>query len=68
MDETQWTLVDIIGPAVLVILLIWLVLRTRTGRRGAGGTETDTTARTEQATRENYVAEEQRRRDGVDGL
>ena len=67
MDETQWTLVDIIGPAILVVLLLWLVLRTRSRRR-PDNIQTDTTAETEQATRANYAAEEQRRRDGADGL
>ena len=63
MDETQWTLVDIIGPAILVVILAWLVIRA--GRRRTGSPEDN---RTEQATRDLYREEEQRRRDGTDGL
>jgi cytochrome c-type biogenesis protein CcmH/NrfF len=64
MDETLWSLMNIIGPAILLILLVWLVMRTR--RRN--NLPTDTTAQTEQATRENYAAEEVRRREGTDDL
>jgi hypothetical protein len=59
MDQAQWWIIDIIGPAILLIVLIWLVTR----RRSAGKT-----GRTEQATRELYRDEEQRRRDGTDQL
>ena len=59
MDETQWWIIDIVGPAILLIVLIWLVMRRRsTGKPG----------RTEQATRDLYREEEQRRRDGTDDL
>ena len=64
MDETLWTLMTIIGPLILLGLLVWLALRSR---RGSNQT-TDTTARTEQATRAEYADEEQRRREGTDGL
>jgi cytochrome c-type biogenesis protein CcmH/NrfF len=64
MDETLWGLVNIVGPIILLVLLIWVVLRTR--RRN--GRPTDTTARTEQATHDQYAAEEARRREGTDGL
>ena len=57
MDLTQFWIVTIIGPAILLIVLIWLVMR----RRPAGKT-----GRTEQATRELYRDEEQRRREGTD--
>jgi hypothetical protein len=58
MDEAQFWLIDIIGPAVLLIVLIWLVMRTRSGKTG----------RTEQATGDLYAEEEARRREGTDDL
>jgi hypothetical protein len=64
MDETLWSLMTIIGPAILLILLIWLVMRSRRGKYQT----TDTTAQTEAGTRAEYADEEQRRRDGTDGL
>jgi hypothetical protein len=64
MDETQWGIVDILGPALLLIVLIWLVMRSR--RRP--GQTTDTTERTEQGTRNVYREEEVRRREGTDDL
>jgi hypothetical protein len=57
MDEVQWWIIDIVGPAILLILLIWLVMQ----RRSSGKT-----GRTEQATRDLYAEEERRRRDGTD--
>ena len=62
MDEVQWWIIDIVGPAVLVVVLIWLVLRVRR----KPGTRDD--ARTEAGTREVYREEEQRRREGTDDL
>jgi hypothetical protein len=59
MDQAQWWIIDVAGPAVLLIVLIWLVMR----RRSSGKT-----GRTEQATHELYADEEQRRRDGTDDL
>ena len=57
MDETQWWIIDVVGPVLLLIVLVWLVMRRRaTGKTG----------RTEQATGELYREEEQRRRDGTD--
>ena len=64
MDESLWTLMTIIGPAILLVLLIWLVMR---GRRRSGQA-TDTTAQTERATRAEYADEERRRREGTDDL
>jgi hypothetical protein len=64
MDETQWGLVNILGPIILGLLLLWLVIRTRRNN----GRPTDTTSGTERATHERYVDEEQRRREGTDGL
>jgi hypothetical protein len=57
MDVAQWWVIDIVGPAILLIVLIWLVMR-----RGSTGK----TGRTEQATREGYAEEEVRRREGTD--
>ena len=57
MDVAQWWIIDIVGPAILLIVLIWLVMR-----RGSTGK----TGRTEQATREGYAEEEGRRREGTD--
>ena len=57
MDESLWGIIDIVGPAILLIALIWLVMRRRS---------TGKTGRTEQATREVYREEEQRRREGTD--
>ena len=59
MDEAQWWIIDIIGPAILLIVLIWLVMRRRS---------TGKTGRTEQATRDLYAEEEVRRREGTDDL
>lgn len=59
MDEAQWWIIDIIGSAILLVVLVWLVMRRRS---------TGKTGRTEQATRELYAEEEQRRREGTDDL
>ena len=64
MDETLWSLMNIIGPAILLILLIWLVMRSR---RRTNQT-TDTTVETEAGTSARYADEERRRREGTDGL
>jgi hypothetical protein len=57
MDVAQWWIIDIVLPAVLLIVLIWLVMRRRS---------TGKTGRTEQATRDLYREEETRRREGTD--
>jgi len=62
MDESLTGLMTIIGPIILLALLAWLVMRSR--RRP--NQTTDTTQLTEQATRDNYADEEQRRREGTD--
>ena len=59
MAEAQIWMVGVIGPAILLVVLIWLVMR----RRSSGKT-----GRTEQATRDLYGEEEQRRREGTDDL
>ena len=57
MDESLVGIMEIVGLAILLIALIWLVMR-----RGSTGK----TGRTEQATRDLYAEEEQRRREGTD--
>jgi hypothetical protein len=59
MDESLVGIMEIVGPAILLIVLLWLVMRRRS---------TGKTGRTEQATRDLYREEEQRRRDGTDQL
>jgi hypothetical protein len=59
MDETSWWIIDILGPAILLIILVWLVMRRRSNR---------TTGQTEASTRDLYADEEQRRREGTDDL
>ena len=59
MDNSLLGIMEIVGPAILLIVLIWLVLR-----RGSTGK----TGRTEQATDQLYDEEEQRRREGTDDL
>jgi hypothetical protein len=59
MDKGSLWIMEIIGPAILLIVLIWLVLRRHS---------TGKTGRTEQATDQLYAEEEQRRRDGTDKL
>ena len=57
MDQVPWWIIDIVGPAILLVVLIWLVMR-----RGSTGK----TGRTEQATHDLYQEEEARRREGTD--
>ena len=59
MDESMWTIIDIVGPVVLLIVLVWLVMRNRSNR---------TSDRTEDGTRDLYAEEETRRREGTDDL
>jgi hypothetical protein len=59
MDNSMVALIEIVGPAILLIVLIWLVMRRRSNR---------TTRETERGTRDVYREEEQRRRDGTDQL
>ena len=63
MDETQWTLIDIVGPLILLLLLGWLAYRW--GKRRPGSAS-DNIA--EAGTHELYQEEERRRREGSDGL
>ena len=59
MDESLVGIMEIVGPAILLVVLIWLVMRRRTDR---------TNSETEAGTRDLYREEEQRRRDGTDQL
>ena len=57
MDVATLWILEIIAPAVLLIVLIWLIVRGRSAGK---------TGRTEQATRQLYQQEEDRRREGTD--
>ena len=59
MGQANWWVMDIVAPAILLIVLVLLVMRRRS---------TGKTGRTEQATRDLYREEEQRRREGTDDL
>jgi hypothetical protein len=59
MPQTLVGIMEIVGPAILLIVLIWLVTRSRSNR---------TDERTEEGTRELYAEEETRRREGTDDL
>ena len=63
MDETLMGVMTILGPAVLLLVLIWLAMR---GRRNRGSSAPE--QKTEQATDRLYKEEEQRRREGTDDL
>lgn len=60
MDEFWWALMNIVGPAILLFLLVWVVLR---ARRHKGEPPQDVT---ERATHDAYVDEEKMRREGTD--
>ena len=60
MDETMVGLMEIVGPVILLILLIWVVVRSR---RGESQPPEDVT---ERATRDAYAKEEELRREGTD--
>ena len=57
MNAIPWWIIDIVLPAILLIVLVWLVMRR--GSTGKAG-------RTEQATHDLYREEEERRREGTD--
>ena len=59
MGHANWWVIDVVAPAILLIVLVCLVMRRRS---------TGKTGRTEQATRNLYAEEEQRRREGTDDL
>ena len=60
MDETMVGLMEIVGPIILLVLLLWVVTRSRR-RRGEPPNDV-----TERATRDAYAEEEQMRREGTD--
>ena len=59
MDETQWWIIDVLGPVLLLAALLWLVMRRNSSK---------TTEHTEAGTRDLYAEEEARRRQGTDNL
>jgi hypothetical protein len=56
----NWAILNIVGPLLLAAVLLWALLRNRKSRK----VDVD---RTEQATREAYDEEEDKRRTGDDG-
>lgn len=60
MGHASAWIMDIIGPAILLIVLIWLVIKVRSNR------DTESNRRTEEGTRELYADEDERRREGTD--
>jgi membrane protein implicated in regulation of membrane protease activity len=62
MGQADFWVMSIIAPAILLIVLIWLVLRVRSNRN------TRDNQSAEEGTRELYREEEQRRRDRTDKL
>jgi hypothetical protein len=56
----NWAIIDILLPAILVIVLVWALLRNRASRR--------TIDESERGTRNAYDREEERRRSGDDGV
>jgi hypothetical protein len=55
----NWAILNIVGPLLLAAVLLWVLLRNRKSRRGPDNTE--------QATRDLYREEEEKRRTGDDG-
>ena len=62
MGHAAAWIMDVIAPAILLIVLIWLVIKVRSNR------DTPSNRRTEEGTRELYAEEEERRREGTDEL
>jgi membrane protein implicated in regulation of membrane protease activity len=62
MGHAEAWVLDIILPAILLIVLIWLVVRTRSSRDDRAN------RRSEAGAREVYADEEVRRREGTDDL
>ena len=62
MGRANLWVMEIVGPAILLIVLVWLVMRTRSNR------DDSDKQRSEQGARDVYAEEEQRRRDGTDQL
>ena len=57
MDESLLGIMEIVGPVILLVVLVWVVMQ----RRSAGKE-----GRNEQATHDLYREEEHRRREGTD--
>lgn len=62
MEHAFWWIMDVAFPAILLIVLIWLVIKVRSNRDNA------VNRRAEEGTRELYAEEEERRREGTDKL
>ena len=62
MGQANSWMMDIVAPAILLVVLIWLVMRVRSNRN------TRENRRAEEGTRDLYREEEQRRREGTDKL
>ena len=62
MDETTLWIVEIVGPALLLVVLVWLVMRNRASGDSAS------VRGTEDSTRDLYAREDERRRQGTDDL
>ena len=56
----NWAIMDIVLPAILVVVLVWAILRNRSSKRSLDETE--------RGTRDVYREEEERRRSGDDGV
>jgi len=61
MELSNMWVMDIVGPAILLIVLIWLVIR-------ADPSRSSDDERTDQASRDVCNDEEQRRRNGIGKL
>jgi cytochrome c-type biogenesis protein CcmH/NrfF len=61
MSETLWGIVTIGGPIILLLVFVWVVIRSK--RRAGEASE----ATTERATRANYQAEERTHDSGREG-
>jgi hypothetical protein len=55
----NWAIMDILLPAILIVVIAWAILRNRASRRSLDETE--------RGTREAYREEEEKRRSGDDG-
>lgn len=62
MGQAYTWIIDVILPAILLIVLIFLVIKVRSKTGKASD------RRTEEGTRELYAEEEERRREGTDKL
>ena len=59
MDLGSWWIVDVIGPVILLLVLVWLILNVRSNRSDR------LNRRSEKGAHEAYAREEQRRREGT---